>query len=74
MKDTIFVTLFDEAEKTTSNLIYTSINGGIIKAGVYNQELNTYSLLALVEKNWDLGSLTANDNQANPVPLIWKNK
>jgi len=73
LNDTIVITTFDEAHSYfRRNQIYTSIVGSNINPGSYNDRLNMYSILALIEDNWDLGSLTRNDRDATRVPNIWK--
>lgn len=72
MEETIIVTTFDESNSFFKNKIYTSIVGGPVKPGVvYNNKLNLYSLLRLVEDNWNLKAINDNDRQAEPIPDIW---
>jgi hypothetical protein len=74
MENTVLVSTFDESNARTSpiNQIYTSIYGPAVKPGFYAQNLNTYSLLALAEQNWDLGNLGKEDVNAPRIPNIWK--
>ncbi|MCK6598530.1 MAG: alkaline phosphatase family protein [Bdellovibrionaceae bacterium] len=73
MTNTIVITTFDESSMSSStNQIYTSIVGINIRQGNYPQPLSTYSLLRLVEENWNLGSLGKEDAKAPAVPNIWK--
>jgi Phosphoesterase family len=72
MENTVLVSTFDESRTGAINQIYTSIYGRAVKSGIYPQKLNTYSLLALVEQNWDLGDLGRDDVNAPRIPNIWK--
>lgn len=72
LQNTVFVTTFDENDGSPSNGVYTSIVGSQVKAGVYNNVLTHYSLLKLVEENWNLAPLTSEDQNANSFPSIWK--
>jgi len=71
MERTVLVSTFDESRGPT-NQVYASICGPAVKSGVYPENLNTYSLLALVEQNWDLGNLGKEDAKAPQIPNIWK--
>jgi len=72
MDRTILVTTFDENEGTGKNQIYTSIFGPQVQAGSHAENVNLYSLLALIEDNWGLGSLNKQDASAPAIPDIWK--
>ena len=73
MKDTVLISTFDESSGGAKrNHIYTSIVGTAVTPGVYATDLNLYSLLKLVEDNWNLGNLGRNDETAAAVPDIWK--
>lgn len=74
MNGTVLITTFDEnSGKTRPNKIYTSIIGPSVKQGVYREKLNLYSLLNLIEDNWDLGDLGNKDAGATPIPsAIWR--
>jgi hypothetical protein len=72
MENTVLVSTFDEDHRGQINQIYTTIFGPAVKSGVYPENLNTYSLLALVEQNWDLGDLGKEDANAPRIPNIWK--
>lgn len=73
MKDTVLISTFDESSGGAKrNHIYTSIVGTAVTPGVYGTELNLYSLLKLVEDNWNLGNLGRNDETAEAIPDIWK--
>ncbi|MBX7231218.1 MAG: alkaline phosphatase family protein [Bdellovibrionales bacterium] len=72
MKDTLIVTLFDESSRgpNDTNQIFVSFNGGNIKPGVVLKEkFDTFSLLKMVQENWNLGSLTNKVRDAYPIPL-----
>lgn len=72
MKNTILISTFDESGSLASNQIYVSIVGEMVKAGDYSDQLNLYSLLKLMEMNWDLGNLEKEDATASPIPNIWR--
>jgi hypothetical protein len=71
MKNTVIVSTFDESGSSAKNQIYTSLVGPAVKAGDYPQDLNIYSLLNLIEQNWNLGDLGKFDGTATPIPSIW---
>lgn len=72
MKNTILISTFDESGSLASNQIYVSIVGEMIKSGDYSEALNLYSLLNLMETNWDLGNFGKEDATATPIPNIWR--
>ena len=72
MQDTILISTFDESGLSSRNQIYTSIVGGRIKPGTYSNAVNIYSLLQLIETNWNLGDLGKEDATATPLPNIWQ--
>ncbi|AZZ37771.1 hypothetical protein CIK05_13505 [Bdellovibrio sp. qaytius] len=73
MNDTILITTFDENDGTNGNQIYTSIVGPHVKAVSVTAQVSHYSLLKLMEDNWDLGNLGKLDATAAPIPEnIWK--
>jgi hypothetical protein len=73
MKNTVIIATFDEGTASHHQHIYTSISGPEVKAGVVpSNTLNHYSLLRLIEDNWDLGDLGKNDQTAPVIPDIWK--
>ena len=73
LKDTVLITTFDEGTWFSKNIIYTNIIGNDVKPGTFNQNLNTYSLLKLMEENWSLGDLGQLDKTANSFPTsMWK--
>ena len=71
MKNTVFITTFDESGVSFKNQIYTSIVGCNVKPGEIKNAVNTYSLLKLFEENWNLGDLGKSDKTAVSIPLIW---
>lgn len=72
LNGTLVVTTFDENSGTSGNRIYTSLIGSMVKPGqLVPNALNHYSLLRLVEDNWDLGSLGKEDAKAALMPFIW---
>jgi hypothetical protein len=73
IQNTVLITTFDESEPVAPvNQIYTTVFGARVKAGPVSANLNTYSLLNMLEDNWGLGSLGRNDQNAVPVPTIWQ--
>ena len=72
MNNTVLISTFDENGGGGKNQIYTSIVGPTVKPGVYGESLTLYSLLRLIELNWNLGNLGKQDATANPVPNIWQ--
>lgn len=72
MKNTVLISTFDENGGSPGNIIYTSIYGDGVKAGNYSDNINHYSLLRLIEDNWNLGTLGREDEKASVIPLIWK--
>lgn len=72
MSNTILITTFDESENLfDKNRIYTSIVGPAVKKINVEDNLNFYSLIKLIEENWELGDLGKNDVNAHPLPNIW---
>jgi hypothetical protein len=72
MKGTVLISTFDEGS-SRSNQIYTSIVGpNVVPATIVEIDQNHYSLLKLIEDNWNLGNLGLRDSTAAPVPNIWK--
>lgn len=72
MSKTVLISTFDENGGGGNNQIYTSIVGPAVKPGIYNDTLNIFSLLNLVEVNWNLGDLGKQDATANQIPNIWQ--
>lgn len=73
MANTILISTFDESGAFSSqNQIYVSIVGPQVKPSVVATRLNLYSLLGLVEENWNLGNMGKNDMTAAKIPNIWK--
>lgn len=71
MKDTILISTFDESGHGHTNQVYTSIVGPAVHAGIISKSVNIYSLLALIEENWNLGNLGKQDATATPIPNIF---
>lgn len=72
MERTILISSFDESGNDNRNQIYTSVFGAKIKPGVYSDRLNHYSLLQMIEDNWQLGNLGKEDVSAPVMPNIWQ--
>lgn len=71
MANTVLISTFDENGGAPKNQIYTSIFGPGVKASSVSTPLNIYSLLNLIEDNWNLGNLGKYDATATPIPNIW---
>jgi phospholipase C len=72
IENTILISTFDESSGDAKNQIYVSIVGPAVKPIVISSSLNLYSLLNLVEDNWNLGSLGKFDATAHPILDIWR--
>jgi Phosphoesterase family len=72
MAKTVLISTFDESGWSAKNQIYTSIVGPAVKPGVISDNVNLYSLLSLIEQNWNLGNLGKEDVNATSIPNIWK--
>ena len=69
-----FEAFFDKGKKYTydgPNQIYTVLLGDMLKPGKEHQGYNHYSLLKTIEKNFNLGSLHKNDQDANYFQFLW---
>lgn len=71
MANTILISTFDENSGIPGNQIYTTIVGPNVRPGPQSAPLNQYSLLNLIEENWNLGNLGKSDATATQVPNIW---
>ena len=72
MTNTVLISTFDENGGGGKNQVYTSIVGPAVRPGIYIESLTLYSLLRLIEINWNLGDLGKQDATANPIPNIWQ--
>jgi hypothetical protein len=72
MQNTVVISTFDESGKSLKNQIYTTIVGPAVKTVEVSELFDIYSLLGLVEENWNLGTLGKNDAKAKPIADIWK--
>lgn len=72
MEGTVVISTFDESAGGKGNPIYTSIVGPAVKPSTVSDKLDLYSLLRMVEDNWNLGDLGKNDRNASPILSIWK--
>lgn len=73
MRRTVIVTTFDEGGLFSKNQTYTSLLGPDVAPLQYSQKANHYSLLKMIEDNWQLGDLGQEDKKALSIPEIWKN-
>ena len=72
MNNTVVISTFDESGGGSKNQIYTSINGPAVNAKDYSDALGIFSLLQLIEDNWNLGSFGKEDATSAKIPNIWK--
>jgi hypothetical protein len=73
MKGMLFITTFDESETHSSNHIYTTLTGSMVKAGAeISGSYNHFSILRMIEDNWDLGTIDQGDSTAPKLEGIWK--
>ncbi|MBC7466169.1 MAG: hypothetical protein H7256_09255 [Bdellovibrio sp.] len=72
MKNTILISTFDESGASAKNQIYTTIVGPAVKAISVSDNLSQYSLLSMIEDNWNLGNLGKADATAPALNMIWK--
>ena len=73
MEKTLVISTFDESAGARGNQIYASFTGPMVAThSIVNGQLNHYSLLKLVEENWNLGSLGKEDDRAGSIGGIWK--
>lgn len=70
----LLVTTFDESSLADpTNHIYTSLYGDSVKPGSLSKDsYDHYSLLKLIEDEFQLGNLGGKDRTANPITGIWK--
>jgi hypothetical protein len=70
--DTLLVISFDEGSYNLDNQIYTVVVGASVRPNSLNQERHDhYSLLNLIETEWNLGSLSRKDAGAKSILNIW---
>jgi phospholipase C len=74
MKDTLFIVTFDESESYFGpNRIYTAMIGANVRSGIkVEQKFGHYSILAMIEDLFHLGSLNRMDRTAPKVPDLWQ--
>lgn len=75
MRDLLLIVTFDEGGRVSGGgkHIYTVAYGDSVKEGIENSTpLNHYSILRLIEDEWELGTLNQNDLQASLIENIWK--
>ena len=75
MKDMLFVVTYDEGKKGPQgkNHIYTVLRGAsVIPGKVSDTRYTFYNLLKTLEETLGLGTLTANDKNAEPITGVWK--
>jgi len=73
LADRLFITTFDEAAITdSSNRIYTSFLGGMVKGGTKVREsYDFYSLMRTIELAMGLDDLGKKDKTATPITGVW---
>ncbi|NDG83890.1 MAG: hypothetical protein EBX52_02505 [Proteobacteria bacterium] len=74
MAGTLFVITFDESESYFgSNRIFTAFLGANVRPGLkVGDPVGHYSVLALIEELFHLGSLNRQDRTAAKIPDIWQ--
>ncbi len=74
MKDTLFIITFDESDSyIRKNQVYTVLLGAnVIPGSAIPTPVNHYSVLRLIEDQFQLGSLGRNDARAVQIPNIWR--
>lgn len=73
MQGTLIVTTFGENAGARDNQIYTSSGGPMVQPNsIVPDPFNFYSVMNLVEENWDLGNLGKEDARVKPIPNVWK--
>jgi phospholipase C len=74
MKDVLFIITYDESGASPVNQIYTAFFGANIKPATTNdQVVNHYSILRMIEEEFNIGNLGREDSKAMPIVGIWKN-
>jgi hypothetical protein len=66
------ISTFDESGLSAKNQIYTSVYGPTVNPKLYPDNVNTLSLLRMIEDNWSLGNFGKSDVSAPAMPDIWK--
>ena len=72
MNDTLLLITFDEGKKGNNQIFNVLIGSNIKKGSVFTTKSNHYTMLKLVEDNFQLGNLGRNDASANPVVSIFQ--
>jgi hypothetical protein len=72
MDNTVLISTFDESGASNKNQIYTTVVGPSVRAAEFSTALNIFSLLKLIEENWNLGDLGRSDASATSIPNIWQ--
>ena len=74
MKDTLFIVTFDESESYFGpNRIYTALIGANVSPGKkIEDKFDHYSILAMIEDLFHLGSLNRMDRTAPRISDIWQ--
>jgi len=72
MNRLVLISTFDESGLSRKNQIYTTVYGPTVNAKTYADNINTLSLLRMIEDNWSLGNFGKSDVTAPAMPNIWK--
>ena len=72
MNRLVLISTFDESGGSPKNQIYTTIFGPAVNPKVYPDNVNTLSILKMIEDNWSLGTFGKTDVTAPAIPNIWK--
>lgn len=68
MKNTLVIVTFDESDGDSTNHIYTVLFGPMIKPAQSNVKVDHYSVMKLIEDNFNLGNLGLKDKTAVAIP------
>lgn len=66
------VATFDENDGTQGNRIYTSFTGTMVVPGNFSAAVNHYSLIRMIEDNYELGNLGRKDATAPVIGNVWR--
>lgn len=73
MEQTLIVITYDEGSNSLNNKIYTVFLGPSVTPGSVNEDIHShYSLLRLMEEEWDINSLGLKDVDSPLIHGIWK--
>jgi hypothetical protein len=72
MRNTLIEVTFDESKTYSNNHIYTLFLGDMVRPGyVESKPYDHYNVLRMVEDNFGLGTLAANDSVSSSITGVW---